>query len=109
MLLLKNEYKTDLIDCIIFNEIRVSLSNDFVSLIDTDHSKSMSKVALWDLLDAKNIITVEDGLEVSLVKELILELVELFVMWVLLGEILLIKCDQHLEYFGFRVHRLLMQ
>ena len=96
MLLIEDEHERHLVDCVILNQVRVSLSNHFLSLVNTNDLESMSQVALWDLLDVEHIIAVEDGLKVLLLEELVLELVELLVVWVLNLVVLLLDCLEHL-------------
>ena len=69
----------------------------------------MVQVGDGDLLDLKNVVRIENRLEVLSRQECRLELVQAIVMGVALGEVLLLDRLQHLENSLLRVGRLLIQ
>ena len=69
----------------------------------------MVQVRNWNLLDLKDIVAVEDGLEVLSREEDGLELVQAVVVWVSLVELLALDGLQHFEDGGLGVSGLLIQ
>ena len=103
MLLLQDKDKGNLVNGIIFDEIQVSISDDFLRLIDTHHLEGMCQITPWNLLNIQNIVAVKYGLKVFLLQELVLKLVQLLVVGISLGEVLLLHGLEHFEDGTFGV------
>ena len=109
MLLLKNEDKGDLIDCLILEHVLIPGGDDLLCLVHTNYLESVIEVRHGDLLDLKHIVRVKDGFEVLRRQEQRLELIQRVVVWISLVELLAFDRLEHFKYGSLRIGWLLIQ
>ena len=109
MLLFKDEYEGDLVNCLILQLGLVSRLNDFFSLINANNLKRVIHVGNWNLLDLKHIIRVKDSFEIFCRQELRLELIQAIVVWVHFIELPLVDGLEHFQNGCLGIGRFLVQ
>ena len=97
MLLVKHEYKWNLIDGVFIKEFWVSACNNLITVFNTDSSKGMKEVVFGNGLDSEYIVGVEDGFKVILVKEWFAELIYVVVMGIVFFEVFLFDWLEHFQ------------
>ena len=91
---LKNEDERDLINILILHQFLVTLVEYFFGVLNADDLHGLAEVLNWNGLDAEDVIGVEEGFKVILIKISltltlgILELVDSLGMWICLGLLL---------------------
>ena len=91
VLFLKNVDEWNFIHSVVLDKVRVSVLEYILGIFNAYHLEGLLQVAHGHSLDAKYIVTLENGKEVLLLHKRLIELVDVLVHWVILW--LILKLD----------------
>ena len=89
MFLVHHKYKGHFINCVFVQQLIVPLLHNFITFLDANCLQRMEKVALWNGLDAQNVVGVENCFEVLLFKEWFSKFIDIVIVRVFFLEVLL--------------------